>query len=111
MLLILMSSLRAQNLSWQERQQQEISELRKALDIEEAEETKDVVYEDKKFMKQALNSAGQSFGSSSDGFMEDSISSRLAAPQRKKTSQIESDEQLELLIPKSNPFERKFRKR
>jgi len=103
MLVIASNPLKAENLSWEQRQQEEISELRKSFDLPEEEETKDIVYQDKKFMEKALNNPSE--------FMEDSISSRLAAPQRKKIEKASSDEEIQFLVPKSNPFERKFRRR
>ena len=104
MVVLTIRPLKAENPSWEQRQLQEISELKKAFGLEEENATKDLVYQDKKFMEKALEKPAEYF--------EDSISSKLAAPQRKKSLQkTESDEQIEFLVPKSNPFERKFRRR
>ena len=92
----------AEELSWGERQRQEYQSLKKSFGVEEDKLTEDITRKDKQFMSQAMDSG--------DGFMEDSISSRLAAPVRAKKAET-SDQDLESLVPKSNPFERKRRGR
>jgi hypothetical protein len=91
-----------ETVSWEERQRAELKELSKAFGVEPAEETSDLIQEDKKFLS-------ETFAEGSD-YTEDSISSKLAAPMRKKSADA-SDQELEALVPKSNPFERKRRGR